>query len=91
MPHFTIMRDMENAKQFAEQLFASLKNVLPESLADDAKANIKATLSSALQELDLVSREELDVQNQVLSQTRQQLRELEIMVKELEQHLSDKP
>ena len=81
------MRDMDNPKQFAEQLFASLKAALPESLAEDAKTNLKASLSSALQELELVSREELEVQNEVLLQTRQQLRDLEQLVAELEQRI----
>ncbi len=78
---------MDNPKVIVDQLFESIKTALPSSLADDAKDNLKAVLSSALKDLDLVTREELEVQNNVLAQTRLQLKELERMVADLELHL----
>lgn len=79
------MNDFRNsAKDGANQLFEAIKSALPDSLADDAKSNIKAVLSSALKEMDLVTREELEAQNRVLTQTRQQLDELSQLVKTLE-------
>lgn len=79
------MNDFKNnAKDSATQLFEAIKSAFPDSLADDARSNIKAVLSSALKEMDLVTREELEAQNRVLSQTRQQLDELSQVVKTLE-------
>jgi len=79
------MNDFKNtAKDSANQLFEAIKSAFPESLADDARNNIKAVLSSALKEMDLVTREELEAQNRVLTQTRQQLDELSQVVKALE-------
>ena len=79
------MNDFKNdIKGGANQLFEAIKSALPDSLADDAKNNVKALLSSALKDMDLVTREELEAQNRVLTQTRQQLDELSQIVKTLE-------
>ena len=55
---------------------------------------MKALLGSAFSRLDLVTREEFDVQRDVLAQARQKLGELEARVAELEARLAagdDKP
>jgi len=51
---------------------------------DDFERNAKSAMQSALGNLDLVSREEFDVQAAVLSKTRQQLKMLEARVSALE-------
>ncbi len=54
---------------------------------DDMEKNVHALLQSALSKLDLVSREEFEVQKAVLAKTRSRLEELEKRVAELEQRV----
>jgi ubiquinone biosynthesis accessory factor UbiK len=54
------------------------------SPAKDVEKNVKALLQSGLQRLDLVPREEFEVQAQVLARTREKLEALEARVTELE-------
>ncbi len=56
-------------------------------LKDDVEKNVHALLQSGLAKLDLVSREEFEVQKAVLAKTRTRLEELEKRVAELEQRL----
>ncbi|MBS3964014.1 MAG: accessory factor UbiK family protein [Methylomonas sp.] len=55
---------------------------------DDMEKNIHALLQSALSKLDLVSREEFEVQKAVLAKTRARLESLEQQVAELEKRLA---
>ena len=73
-----------NAKDSVNQLFELIKSAFPDSLTEDATNNIKALLSNALKEMDVVTREELEAQNRVLAQTRTQLEELSQVIKSLE-------
>ena len=50
----------------------------------DAEKNLKAMLSGALAKLDLVTREEFDIQARVLLRTREKLEALEARVAEIE-------
>ena len=54
------------------------------------KRNFHAILQSALARLDLVSREEFEVQKAVLAKTRQKLEALEQRVAEIEQQVLNK-
>jgi ubiquinone biosynthesis accessory factor UbiK len=54
---------------------------------DDMEKNIHGLLQSGLSKLDLVSREEFEVQKAVLAKTRSRLEALEIRVAELEKQL----
>jgi ubiquinone biosynthesis accessory factor UbiK len=54
------------------------------SPARDAEKNLKAMLIGALAKLDLVTREEFDIQARVLLRTREKLDALEARVAELE-------
>ena len=53
-------------------------------LREDLRKNIKAALSSAFARMDLVTREEFDVQTALLQKTRARLEEMEKQIKELE-------
>ena len=78
---------MINAK-ILDQVSAAVSNVLPSQLSSDVKKNMRAALQSALERLDLVTREELEVQEAVLARTREKLQELEKKIAALEeQHL----
>jgi BMFP domain-containing protein YqiC len=65
-----------------QQKFSEL---LRNSPAKDMERNVKAMMSQGLSKLDLVTREEFDVQAQVLARTRARLEELERRVAALEQ------
>lgn len=56
-------------------------------LKDDLENNLKAALHSAFDKLDLVTREEFEVQSQVLARSRARLEQLEKTVAELEHKL----
>ncbi|MFQ5546007.1 MAG: accessory factor UbiK family protein [Acidiferrobacterales bacterium] len=72
-----------------DQVSAAVSNVLPSQLSSDVKKNMRAALQSALERLDLVTREELEVQEAVLARTREKLQELEKKITALEkQHLN---
>ena len=71
----------------------SLANALPPGLTAmqaDVEKNIRSALSGMFAKLDLVTREEFDVQTQVLHRTREELELLEQKVAELEQSSSQK-
>ena len=70
--------------QFVEDLSAKLRETLSRSPAGDLEKNIHALLQSAFTKLALVSREEFDVQTEVLRQTREKLDALEKQLSELE-------
>jgi BMFP domain-containing protein YqiC len=54
-------------------------------MQSDVEKNIKTALSGMFAKLDLVTREEFDVQTQVLQRTREKLEALEKQVAELSQ------
>ena len=66
--------------QHIDDAVTKLKSLLPEGSQDLKEAGeqkLKLVLESMLQNLDMVSREEYDVQTEVLKRTRQRLEELE--------------
>ena len=80
---------MIDAKKISS-LVDSVAQALPDglgSLPENAQINLKATLSSMLEKMDLVSREEFDIQTQVLAKTRAKLEALEKQVADLENKL----
>jgi ubiquinone biosynthesis accessory factor UbiK len=73
-----------------DNLADRIANAIPPGLhhlKDDMEKNVHALLQSALSKLDLVSREEFEVQKAVLTKTRSRLEELEKRVAELEQRV----
>lgn len=67
-----------------EQVLDSLRQAVPGGLAQGVEKNLRAALTAALAKLNLVTREELDVQSEVLARTRARLEALEKQVAELE-------
>lgn len=70
---------MIKAKNLVE-IAEKLTDALPPSLQqarDDLRANFKDILQNQLAKLDLVTREEFDVQKKILERTREKLHELE--------------
>jgi len=70
--------------KFIEEVTAKLSELLAQSPVKDFEKNARAMLGSMFARLDLVTREEFDVQSQVLLRTREKLDELEKRVTELE-------
>lgn len=77
---------MIDARVF-DEISQSLGKLLPPGVADlkdDFERNAKSAVQSALGNLDLVTREEFDVQTEVLRNARAQLSALETRIAELE-------
>ena len=56
-----------------------------ENIEEDIKQKIKLILQASLAKLDLVSREEFDIQTQVLAKTREKVELMEQQIKDLSQ------
>jgi ubiquinone biosynthesis accessory factor UbiK len=73
---------------FDPKLFEDLNNrisaLIAASPARDIEKNVKAVLASVFEKMDLVSRDEFDIQSQLLARTREKLTALEARVAELE-------
>jgi BMFP domain-containing protein YqiC len=67
-----------------EEIDRKMKDILARGPAADLEKNLRALLASAFGRLDLVTREEFDVQREVLARTRARLEELEAKLAELE-------
>lgn len=69
-----------------DEITKKLLNILPinpQEFEDDLRQKVKMVIQSSLTRLDLVSREEFDVQTQVLAKTRDKLELLEKQVQEM--------
>jgi BMFP domain-containing protein YqiC len=75
---------MLNPKLF-DDINAKISQVLADSPAKDIEKNIRALMNAAFTKMDLVTREEFDVQVELLARTRAKLDELERRVAGLEQ------
>ncbi|HZW25581.1 MAG TPA: accessory factor UbiK family protein [Gallionella sp.] len=71
-------------QKFFEDMSAKLNEAVANSPAKDFEKNARALLAQGFSKLDLVTREEFDVQAQVLARAREQLTALEARVAELE-------
>ncbi|WP_434583041.1 ubiquinone biosynthesis accessory factor UbiK [Klebsiella sp. R390] len=77
------MIDPKKIEQIARQVHESMPKGLRD-LGDDVEKKIRQILQSQLTRLDLVGREEFDVQTQVLLRTREKLALLEQRISDLE-------
>ncbi len=67
-----------------DEFGARIKEVLAASPVHDIEKNLRAMLAATFARLDLVTREEFDVQSEVLARTREKLAQLEARLAELE-------
>ncbi len=77
---------MIDPKNF-EQVLNSLRQAIPGGFAQGVEKNLRAAWAAGLAKLDLVTREELEVQTAVLARTREKIEALEKLVAELEKTL----
>jgi ubiquinone biosynthesis accessory factor UbiK len=75
-------------QKLLEEINQKVKAVLAQGPAADIEKNLRALLGGLFSRLDLVTREEFDVQREVLLRTRAKLEELEKKVAELERETS---
>jgi hypothetical protein len=69
--------------EIAKRLLAKVPETA-RNIQADLEENFRAVLRASLSRLDLVSRDEFDVQSKVLERTRSRLEALEVRVQELE-------
>lgn len=73
---------------FSQKLFDEISNKISETIAAsparDIEKNVKAMMGATFARMDLVTREEFDVQQEVLARTREQLTQLEARLQALE-------
>lgn len=70
--------------RFFDELATKVSALIAATPAKDVEKNLRALLSSALGRLDLVTREEFDLQRDALTKARERLAELEARIAELE-------
>ena len=70
--------------RFLDELNKKVSDLIAASPAKDVEKNLRALMSSAFSRLDLVTREEFDIQQEVLKRTREKLDQMEARVAELE-------
>ncbi len=75
--------------KFLDELNRKISELIAASPAKDIEKNVRALMSSAFSRLDLVTREEFDVQQEVLARTRSKLEEMQARITELEKLFAD--
>ncbi len=76
-----------------EEMARSIQAALPpglKSVGEEVDKKVKQVLQAQLMKLDLVSREEFDVQTKVLLRTREKLQALEDKLQQLENQLAER-
>lgn len=72
----------------SQKLFDEISNKISETIAaspaKDLEKNVKAMMAATFTRMDLVTREEFDIQQEVLAQTRAQLTAMEARLQQLE-------
>jgi BMFP domain-containing protein YqiC len=71
-------------EKLIDEISGRIKDVMARTPAADIERNMRAMLGSMFARLDLVTREEFDVQSAVLARTREKLNALEARLAELE-------
>ncbi|OWY37618.1 phosphoheptose isomerase [Xenophilus sp. AP218F] len=72
------------SQKLFEEISAKISETIAASPAKDLEKNVKAMMASTFSRMDLVTREEFDVQQEVLARTREKLGALEQRLAQLE-------
>lgn len=73
-----------NPSKFLDEASSRISQLMAAGPAADIEKNVKAALGGLFNRLDLVTREEFEIQREVLARTREKLVQLEAKVAELE-------
>ena len=76
--------------RIVDDISSKIKDLLSNTPAADFNKNVRALLQSSFAKLDLVAREEFDVQREVLKRAREKLTQLEGRLAELEKTRKDR-
>ncbi|MEM7402288.1 MAG: accessory factor UbiK family protein [Pseudomonadota bacterium] len=85
--------DTESLDRAVNEIVSKISAVIPEDLKSanqGLEKNARATVEGAFQKLDLVTREEFDVQVMLLSKSQQRVKELEQRLSQLEESIKSK-
>ena len=75
---------IQKMQTIANDMQSKVGEAIKQSPAKDVEKNVRSLMTQGFQKLDLVTREEFDLQAQVLARTRAKLEELETKVAALE-------
>ena len=75
---------MQKMQTIANDMQNKVGDAIRQSPAKDLEKNVRGLMTQGFQKLDLVTREEFDLQTQVLARTRAKLEELEAKITALE-------
>ena len=78
-------------QKLLDEISTKVNELVAQSPVKDVEQNMKILLSGVFTKLDLVTRDEFNVQQEMLIRTREKLTELESKVTELEDKLVTKP
>lgn len=82
------MTDIPNAaSDIIQRIMQTAKAAVPDTLSADLRENVRAAIQEVISDLDVVTREELDTQKEVLLRTRAKVDEMEKVISELEKKL----
>ena len=87
------MSNSRSPEQLIKQVFDLVKDAIPpgvEEVGQELKQSLRATITDSLSNMDLVTREEFEIQQRVLARTRQKLEALEKRANMLEASLEEK-
>ncbi len=82
--------EFKSIDDMARRIMGSLPAGL-DTMRQDIEKNVQAAIRSGLARMDLVTREEFEVQQAVLERTRAKLGALDAQLRELEARLADAP
>jgi BMFP domain-containing protein YqiC len=77
-----------NPMQWMEDIQKNISDLIARSPAADVERNVRAMLTQGFSKLDLVTREEFDVQADLLARTLTRLEQLTVQVGQLEARLA---
>jgi BMFP domain-containing protein YqiC len=78
-------------QKIVDEVVSKVNELLAQSPVKDVEKNLRVMLSGMFTRLDLVTREEFEVQQEVLKRTREKLTELETKVANLESAAKSQP
>lgn len=77
-------------QKILDEISSKINDLLAQSPVRDVEKNLRVMLSGVFSRMDLVTREEFDVQQEVLKRTREKLTALEERVAQLEISLQNR-
>ena len=86
------MTDRKSTRFSLDELARQLADAVPQNLkvlGEDLERNFKSMLHAGLERMELITREEFDVQAAVLERTREKLETMEARLAELEKSLAE--